>query len=181
MNYKSQTDEVLMLFVQKGDKEAFIELYNRYCDAMYRFFLRLYFYDEPKSRDATQDLFVKVLEKPELFDSNRKFSSWLYAVATNLFRNDIRNEKRRKEIIEQRVFQEEFSWPDISRKIDKSVFEKAIQERLKRLDVDQQLLLSLRFEHEKSISEIADIMNVAEGTVKSRLFYLLKRLGEGLK
>lgn len=181
MSYKNQTDEALMLHVQNGDEKAFTELYSRYCNAIYRFFLRLYFFDEAKSRDATQDLFIKVLEKPHHFDVNRKFSSWLYAVATNLFRNSIRNEKRRKEIVEQHLDADCVLWPEVAENMDRALFLRCFRERFNKLNAEQKLLLTLRFENEKTIGEIAAILDIAEGTVKSRLFYLLKGLGEGLR
>ena len=148
---------------------------------MYRFFLRLYFFDEARARDSTQDLFVKVLEKPGLFDTTRVFSTWLYSVATNLFRNEIRNEKRRREILSQRVQTEHSVWPEMAGTMDRAVFDRAFQEVFEKLNTDQQLLITLRFQHEHSVVEIASILGIAEGTVKSRLFYLTKMLAEQMK
>ena len=67
------TDEELMQYIQKGRVEAFELLYDRYSALMYRFFYRMLGQNVALSEDFTQDIFLKIIEKPELFDTQRVF------------------------------------------------------------------------------------------------------------
>ena len=78
-----------MLYVLQGKEKAFTELYTRYAKPMLYFFYQRLYQDEPKAQDFLQDLFLKIIEKPQLFDRDKKFKTWLYTVATNMCKNYI--------------------------------------------------------------------------------------------
>ena len=64
---------------------------------------------------------------------------------------------------------------------DQGVFQTRLKEELQALSENHRNIFILRFKHNLSIKEIADVLETSEGTVKSRIFYALKKLGENLK
>ena len=81
--YDNKSDEELMVLLERGDQSAFGELYQRYAQRIHRFFYRMLRQDEEFANDQTQDLFLHILERPHLFDSKRKFSTWISTIAYN--------------------------------------------------------------------------------------------------
>ncbi len=175
-NIENRTDEELMQLVAKANEQALSVLYMRYAQKMLRFFFRLLQGDEDKAQDMVQDLFMKLIEQPEKYDCKMAFSPWLYKVATNMCFNEIRNTKNRLRLVEENFTADEVEKPESTfYDIDAATFRLEYNKHFSGLDEDQQLLLTLRFQQELQVKEIAQIMNLPEGTVKSRLFYLLKK------
>ncbi len=84
----------LLRLYESGDKEAFDILFRRYKKPLYRFILK-FLRDEEASRDAVQDVFIKVLKNPSRFEARSRFSTWLHAVARNLCLDMLRKRKIR--------------------------------------------------------------------------------------
>lgn len=141
------------------------------------FFYRLLQGDEDKAQDMLQDLFMKIVEHPQKYDKHMKFSPWIYKVAGNMCLNEIRNSKNRLRLLETEFTADEMiqKHENIFQGIDAHAFDREYNKHFAKLDEDQQLLLTLRFQQELSIKEIAAIMQIPEGTIKSRIFYLLKK------
>lgn len=179
------TDEHLMALAGKGNSRAFALIYDRYAGKMQWYFLRMLGKDSEKARDFTQDLFVKLAEKPHLFDTGKKFSTWIYTVAHNMCKNEYRKLSIRHHVsgedagVERKVSGENDK--DLEMHVDKKTFEKMLEIELNLLDENHRTAFLLRYKEEMSIKEIADIMGTSEGTVKSRLFYTVKKLSEKLK
>jgi RNA polymerase sigma-70 factor (ECF subfamily) len=180
--YDTSHDEDLMLLVAKRDQKAFEVLYNRYGKLMYNYFHRMLWNDKEKSRDFTQELFMKVVQKPHLYDPARPFKTWLYSVAHNMCKNEYAKAEVRK-VAHKEIAREESisSAPDSQKKMDRTHFMEKLTEALAGLDEIKRQTFELRFNQEMSIMEISEIMQVSEGTVKSRLFYILKDLNQKLK
>jgi len=184
-NIESSSDEHLMAKAAKGDSRAFALIYDRYAGKMNWYFLRMLGKDAEKARDFTQDLFVKLAEKPHLFDTGKKFSTWIYAVAHNMCKNEYRKQSIRHHVpgddigVEHKVSDKHAKDPAME--VDKSTFEKMLEIELNLLDENHRTAFLLRYKEEMSIKEIAEIMGSSEGTVKSRLFYTVKKLSEKLK
>lgn len=177
--YSVSSDEELMEYVKKGNHKAFDEVYKRYAPGMLRFFYRHLYQDKDKAQDFLQDLFLKVIEKAEGYHPDKKFKIWLYTIASNM----CKNEYRRNEIRGHRVNDFDFSvimdvsvMLNLPDKFDRGLFNKMLAEELKAMDGVQSHTFALRYQDHLSVKEISEIMECAEGTVKSRLFYTLKRL-----
>ncbi len=177
------TDEELMLLVCKADERAFTELYIRYSQKMLRFIHRLLRGDENKAQDMLQDLFMKIVQHPEKYDRNLAFSPWLYKIAANMCFNEIRNQKNRLRILETEFAtgNDTINIKNEDYNLDAEIFKLEYERLFTKLDEEQQLLLTLRFGQELQVKEIAVILQIAEGTVKSRLFYLMKKFSRLLK
>ena len=179
-NYSTKSDEELMSLLTKGGQSAFDELYQRYSKPLLNFFFRMLNYDKERAEDLLQDLFLKIIEKPESFDNSKKFSTWFYTLAGNMIKNEYRNQQIRGEHLNQ-ILNTSIDLFDINNENhDKIQFNNKLQSELNKLDVNAKTIFNLRFIEELSIGEIAHIMNCPEGTVKSRLFYLTKQLSKKL-
>ncbi len=174
-NYTKYSITELMQFVRSGNKAAFDELYNRYAQKMLMFFYRMLANDKDKAQDFTHDLFLKIIEKPELYDTNRSFDTWIFTLAYNMCKNEYKKLKIRQEHQkEQQLTAENTVY--INDGFDKELYRKQLEQHLQQMDEEHKSIIILRFEEELSVKEIAQIVNCPEGTVKSRIFYTLQAL-----
>jgi len=126
-----------MEFIQRGDISAFDELYHRYSQRLLLYFFRELGCDEQKAQDFLQDAFLKILEKPGLFDPERKFSTWIFTVAYNMCKNEYRRLQAR-EIVENDVDIDDISQRCGSedhpseQNVDRKMFEKALLAELEK-------------------------------------------------
>lgn len=160
-----------------GCELSFAELYDRYSERMHRYFYRMLGQDAHRADDFTQELFMKLVEKTAYFDPERRFSTWLYAVAGNMVKNEYRRLSR------QQVppAGDDFYGENFTEDFDNQVFAEHLHQALGELDDAQRQCFVLRYQEELSMKEIAEIMDCPEGTVKSRMFYTLKKLGNKLR
>jgi len=183
ISYKKYSDEHLMSRIGDGDDMFLRELYNRYSNNLLYYFYRMLGGDEEKAQDFLQDVFLKIIEKPEQFNQNMTFSTWIFTIASNLCKNEYRRLKVRETTKNEPYLDnhEQTQEVDVLRKINQDDFEKALQSELKNMDPEQSSTFLLRFQENLSIKEISEILNCAPGTVKSRIFYLTKKLSTRLK
>lgn len=169
--------------ITNGDTLAFSELYGRYKGKMLYYFFRMLGSNEDKAQDFLQDLFMRIVEKPDLFDSSRKFSTWIYSVAHNMCKNEYRKLEVRK-VIDKNAEGEALNKAADNNLQDKETdinrFTSALHSELAQLDNDKKTTFLLRFKEGLSIKEIGETMECSEGTVKSRLFYTNKILSNKL-
>lgn len=174
-NYSKISDEELMSLLAKGGQSAFDELYKRYSGPLLNFFYRMLHSDRGRAEDMLHDLFLKIIEHPESFDSARTFSTWFYSLAGNMIRNEYRSRQVRNEHAQYTLYQSE-PQEIMNDDMDRQLFETRLKAELSKLDNDSQMIFNLRFGEEMSVKQIAEIMNCPEGTIKSRLFYMTKQL-----
>lgn len=180
--YRSLSDEELMVEIARQNAAAFEELYNRYAQPIMNYFFRMIKQDKEKAEDFTQDLFSKIIHKPHLFDPQRKFKTWLYSIANNMCKNEYKKLAVRKNVStgveEEWTVQNDEKSADM--KTDENDFQKALQDELKTLDEKHREIFVLRYFEELSVKEIAETLEMKEGTVKSRIFYATKKLAVSL-
>lgn len=172
------TDEYLMEHIVRSDKAAFTELYSRWVLRVKQFYLRLCDYEEELADDLTQDVFLKILEKAQSFDLNSKFSSWLFTIAYNHFKNDLRRRKHDETYRIEEAQTDDILEPDFEKMIDLEASSQFTDRILITLGEDVKTIFILRYVEELTIPEIAKITSTPEGTVKSRLYYALKKLSK---
>ena len=178
--YNQLTDEQLMELLIKGSEGAFDELYHRYAHKMHSYFYRLLYQDKELAADFCQTLFLKVFEKASTYNSALKFSTWLYTIASNQVKNEYRRQQRPPPtlFIQKVPYQVE---PQGPKNIDQEIFDKHLQSALNKLDEKHRFCFILRYQEEKSIKEISEILACPSGTVKSRIHYTLKKIAEDIK
>lgn len=180
--YKNMTDESLMVSIRKGDKRAFDEIYDRYSGPLLGYFIRMLWRDREKSEDFVHDLFAKIIRKPELFDTDRKFKTWIYSVANNMCKNEYKKQEVRKNT--SSGLDNHYALTDTNSNVMKDVqdnqFREDLELSLDSLDLKHKEAFRLRHMDGLSIKEIAEVLEISDGTVKSRLFYATKYLAKSL-
>lgn len=179
-DYKKRSDEELMAIVLNKNELAFGELYYRYSKKMFSYFYRMLYCNKDKARDFLQDLFLKLIEKPESFDSARQFSPWFYSIATNMCKNEYKKIKIRNEYSAPNTFSDFSVNTNIYDELDLKSFMGELYHFLEDMDDDHRSAFLLRYGNNLSIKEIAEILDCPEGTIKSRLYYTMKYLSEKL-
>ena len=177
----SLTDDELMLRVScKDDDRAFSELYHRHARRLMGFFFRQTGKDEALAADLVQDAFLRLWTARRKFVGSG-FRTWLFTVSYNLLKNHFRHDEQRK-LYEQNAAGQQDIVADarIIEQIDSRAFDLALQSELAALPPQGRLLFSLRFEEELSVPQIAEVMAIPEGTVKSRLHTLTQTLKKKL-
>ena len=181
--YKKMTDESLVVSMAKGDKRAFNEVYERYSGPLLGYFMRMLWRDREKAEDFVHDIFAKLIRRPELFDPERKFKTWIFSVANNMCKNEYKKQEVRKNT--KSGLDGVFAIKDVNANVLSEVQDKQFKEEfvqsLEALDDKHKEVFALRHIEGLSIKEIADVVEVSDGTVKSRLFYATKYLAKSLK
>jgi RNA polymerase sigma-70 factor, ECF subfamily len=173
------SDEKLMEKVSEGSELALETIYHRYSQPLLRYFHRMLWQDTNKAEDFLHDLFIKLLESKSRFDPNQKFSTWMYSIAHNMCKNEYRKQAFHKSVSE-RTNLGELSNESITDELDYQTFQSALEKVLQEEEDETRTMFALRHELDMSILEICEIVQCQEGTVKSRLFYLKKRLASQL-
>lgn len=180
------SDEDLMLECSKGDMSAFELLVRRYQDALVNY-INYTINDYHRAEDLAQETFLRVFKSANRYKPKSTFKSWLYTIATNLSRNELRNRKRRKtyyleDMVDENedVYHSEFLMdtrfqPDIL--YEKKERQILIKRTLDKLPENQRLALTLVTYQELSYEEISEILNCSVGAVKS----LIHRARQNLK
>lgn len=177
---KEYSDTELMQQIVSGDQAAFNGLYHRYKDRMYYYFYRMLGNSTEHANDFLQELFMKLIEKPESYHPNYSFQTWLFSVANNMCKNEYRRREVRKEYQTSESLQPKLDYMKDSSVEPEQLLEKIFQ-TLDRLGEEQRSAFLLRYREGFSIREVAEILGLPEGTVKSRLFYAKKMLAEKLE
>ncbi len=171
------TDEVLLQKAGEGDQAAFLDLYDRYREPIFRFAYRLLGSVEV-AEDVTHDCFLSLIRKPENFRPERaSLKTYLYAAARNLAMKHFRNQGRETALDE--VSEEPKDSPKrgpLRRLLDEELATQ-VREAVFSLSPLQREALIL-FEYEGlSLNEIAEITGTDVGAIKARLY----RAREGLR
>jgi len=171
------TDEELMQEIQQRSEAALVEIYQRYSAPLLRYFTRMLWHNTDVAQDFLQDLFLKIIDNQGRFDTNRKFSTWIYSIAHNMCKNEYRNKEHRDSAI---IPIERHSHTDLNKLIDERDFKNRLNFLLETLDDESKTLFLLKYEHEFDLEKISEILAIPVGTIKSRLFYLRKGLSREL-
>ena len=173
LNYK-HTDEELIKQFQDGNIRAYNELVNRYKDRLLNFVYH-FFNDIDRSEDIVQDTFLKLYTHKDSYKEVAKFSTWLYTIAGNLAKTELRKLKRRKtfSISDLSYDDNEFIIQSTESTPEETIITKDDLNNLKfaldKLPVDFKTVIILRDIQELSYDIISSIIMMPLGTVKSRI------------
>lgn len=160
-----QTDEALAARLVQGDELALRELLRRYEHSLARFLHR-----QTGGRDVEdlyQETWLRVVHAAERFDPGRRFSTWLFQIAVNLCRD-----WQRRPPPEPRPLDDEPAVAQLERS-DAAVDAARL---LAHLPITQREVVVLRYYHDLSEDEVAEILDIPKGTVKSRMHQAIARL-----
>ncbi len=175
----NDADLALVERFKKGDREAFTELVIRYQRPIYNAAFWILRRAEDAS-DVAQTVFLRIAERLDEYDGQYKFFSWIYRIAVNESLNVLRRQGREEPL------DEEIDYPDPAddnpeRKLQEAELSARIKAALMRMSVNDRTVLTLRHFSELNYQEIAQILELDEKTVKSRLHEARQRLREMLK
>lgn len=178
----SLSDEDLMARVaSKDDDRAFDELYHRHARRVMGFIMRQ-LSDSDRAADLVQDAFLRLWSSRERYIADKCFSTWLFSIVYNLLKNEYRRSGYSSKYVEHVMNSTtEEQEENMDLRLDDHLFDEALRAELSMLDADSRLLFSLRFEEEMTIPQIAEVMKIPEGTVKSRQHAIVRNLKQKLK
>lgn len=161
-------DNECVALSQKGDRKAFAELVRRYQDRVFRFILRM-----TNSRDEAlelaQDTFLKAFQNIAGWQPDALFKTWLFRIAANTALDTL----RRRKVVEYVPIEDDMDFADHRVNIEAQLHTdeqyRILEVALKQLAPEHRQVLLLREIEEMSYAEIADVLGIAEGTVKSRI------------
>jgi len=180
------TDEELIARFQGGDEQAYVELVNRYRNRLMTFVYR-FVNDFEQAEDIVQDTLLKVYTHRHFYKEIAKFSTWIYTIAGNLAKTELRKRKRRKVTNlsqmtrEDRVYEIPADDTDTGDRIQGQYAEQQLQKAIQSLPLHFRTVVILRDLQELSYEEISNIVDVPLGTVKSRINRARLQLQKALK
>jgi RNA polymerase sigma-70 factor (ECF subfamily) len=175
--YAGETDEKLMLRVGQGERAAFNEIVRRYTKRMINLAYQITG-DRDLAEDLAQETFFRAYKSAERYTEIAKFSTWLYTIAINLCRNELRRRKFRPFSLEEMAEREDegklrVDIADESSKPDSDLERKEVTYHVRRAIASVpskfRMALVLRDIQGLSYEEIGGILGLPEGTVKSRI------------
>jgi len=173
-------DELLLERAGGGDQAAFVLLYERYRDLIFRFAFRLLDSAE-LAEDVTHDCFLSLIKRPAAFDPNRAaFRTYLYAAARNQALKHFRGQGRETSLdaLEQEPIGSRRQGP-LRRLLDEELVVKVRQAVADLPPLQREALVLFEYEG-LSLSEIAEVVGTDVGAVKSRLHRARGRLRNSL-
>jgi RNA polymerase sigma-70 factor (ECF subfamily) len=183
---KNVTDEQLIARFQLGDVQAFDLLVRRYKDQLLNFVYR-FVGNRTDAEDIVQETFLRVYKNKHYYKEIAKFSTWVYTIAGNLAKTELRRRKRHKIFSVSNFVNEErdYDIPDREhspeKKVDSSIQENIIQKAIEKLPSKFKEVIILRDIQGFAYEEISQILNIPLGTVKSRVNRGRLKLQEDLK
>jgi RNA polymerase sigma-70 factor (ECF subfamily) len=161
-----------------GDPRAFGQIVQRYQLRLLNFVFRM-IGDRERAEDLVQEAFLRVHRHLDRFDRSRKFSTWVYTIASNLAKNELRNRSRSPLVTFEQArprdeedhrpvdFEDKENRPDDL--YEQRTLKALVDDTVAKLSSHHREVFVLRELEGKSYEEIADIMHCNLGTVKSRL------------
>ena len=175
-------DSRLIERARRGDLGAYDELVRAHQDAAFRAAFH-FTHDAAEAQDAAQEAFIRAYGALGRFDARRPFRPWLLRIVANSALNRIKASQRRQAMAERYGAQELSAQPDpaIEWSVIRRERSRRVQAAIERLKPEEQSLIVLRYFLELSEAELAEVFDVAAGTIKSRLHRALARLRDGIR
>ena len=174
------TDEQLMARAKAGNDAAFEELYHRYARRLKGFFFLQLGRDEELAADANHDVFLRAYEARNRYQEGKSVSTWLFTIAYNICRNHYRSNAYEMQL-SSTLDAEPISDEQIEVQLDAAALDDALAQVLSELPPPLHQLFSLHYQEELTIPQVAEIVGIPEGTVKSRLHKTMNIIRKKLK
>ena len=182
-----QEDIEDMLAFQQGNEEGFHRLFQRYSKPIINYLYR-FTWDRSVAEDLTQEVFLRICRAAKTYEPKTSFRTWLYTIATNVARNEfrrqehtVRHESLSAPLYEDRMIHQEDRMDPTAETPEGMAIGRQLEEHIQRalsmLPERQRTALLLCRHHTFSYQEVADIMNLRVGAVKS----LIHRATETLR
>ncbi len=162
--------------VKKGDQNAFAEIVELFKDKVYQLCYRMVG-NAHDAEDIAQEAFIRAYVNINSYDTNRKFSTWLYRIATNLSIDRLRKRKPDYFLDAEIDGTEGLTMysqvpsdePQPDEMVETLEFQEWIQQEINELPIMYRSVIVLKYIEELSLKEIGDILDLPIGTVKTRI------------
>ncbi|WP_395092253.1 RNA polymerase sigma factor [Vaginella massiliensis] len=162
--------ELIKMIVATKDPQVFGVLYDRYAEKVFHKCIG-FVSNTDEAQDLTHDIFLKLYIKLKSFNHEAKFSTWLYTLVYNHCVNYLQRERKsdKEELFDTENSEEQEGYEDIEdQAIYNLKFEK-LQQALEKLDVNDKMILLMKYQDNFSIKEICQAYEISESAVKMRL------------
>jgi RNA polymerase sigma-70 factor (ECF subfamily) len=176
-------DADLVARAAEGDRAAFVTLVERHRALVYRVAFQ-YAGNHHDADDIAQEVFIKVHRSLGAFRRDAQFTSWLYRIAMNAC---IDHGRRRSPTFsldgggDQRPFEVVAEAPAPDQRVYAGEIQRAVEAAVDRLPPQQRLIFTMRHFEGMKLTDIADALGIAEGTVKRQLHSAVHRLRDALR
>jgi RNA polymerase sigma-70 factor, ECF subfamily len=180
------SDEDLMKRFQEADLSAYDEIVNRYKNQLFNFAFR-FLGNHYEAQDVVQETFVRLFTKKHAYQRIAKFSTWIYTITGNLAKTELRKRKRKNLTPisqmghDDQLYEIEDIYANPEKDVDSILTETLLQGAINQLPPRFKQVVILVDIQEMSYDEVAEIMHVPLGTIKSRLNRARKKLAKSLK
>lgn len=185
--------ELMLRYKKNRDKESFAKLVRRYQKGLVNFFYRLC-WDASLSEDFAQEVFIRIAQNARWYKPSARFNTFLYTIARNIWidywrlqknkpvsvslDNELKENGHKERSFKDFIAAEQKHPEEIL--IIKETMER-IKQVLKSMNEEQQVIINLCMFEGMSYEEVAEVIDLPLGTVKSRLHFALARLKELIK
>jgi len=176
---ETSSDETLVERIAAGNKLAMQALFARHRTSVYRWLLRLVS-NETLAEDLLSEVFLDVWRQAGRFECRSSVSTWLMSIA----RHKALSARRRRteaELDEKIAVALTAPGDDPEVALQEKDRDELLRRALTRLSPEHRQVIDLVYYHEKSVNEVAQILDVPSATVKTRMFYARKKLAELVK
>lgn len=174
-------DRQLHQRIQRGDADAFDELYAQFSPMVYGLAVRVTG-DRAAAADVTQEVFVRFWERPSVFDPSRgSLRAWMGMMAHRRAVDWVRREAVRRQYVAAEARQPPPPLPDAEEAAIASMVAKSVRSALDEVPEAQRAVIMLAYYEGRPQREIAGLLGIPEGTVKSRMHIGLRRFAERLR
>lgn len=177
---QSDDDGLLIVAMAGGDAKALERLFMRHQTRVFRYLVRM-MRDEAMAEDVMNDVFMAAWQGASRYEGRSAASTWLISIAHNKAISVLRKRREATGVDDDAVSRmvDEDDTPDVTvAKQDKASMMRAA---IAALSDDHRTIIDLVYYQEQTVAEAADVLGIPEATVKTRMFYARKRLGEIMK
>jgi RNA polymerase sigma-70 factor, ECF subfamily len=176
---QATSDETLIANIARGDKRAMQVLFARHNVRVYRFIARMVG-DGALAEDVVGEVFLDVWRKADRFEGRSQVSTWLLAIARYKALSQLRN-RTHDHLDDATAAAIEDTADDPETVLAKKDRATLLRRCITQLSDAHREIVDLVYYHERSMEECAQILQIPEATVRTRMFYARKRLAELLK
>jgi RNA polymerase sigma-70 factor, ECF subfamily len=177
---KASSDEILVEKIAAGSKPAMHALFARHRTYVYRWLLR-FVSNETLAEDLLSEVFLDVWRQAGRFRYRSSVSTWLMSIARHKALSARRRRTDGAELNEkvEATIADPANDPEVA--LQEKDLGELVHQALMRLSIEHREVIDLVYYHEKSVDEVAHILDIPSATVKTRMFYARKKLTELVK
>ena len=171
----SDSDRDLLDRYRRGDAAAMDQLVDRHAAAVYAFVAR-FVGDRELAEDLTQEVWLRLLRRPEAFGGHARLTTWLFAVARNVCIDAARRAQRRQGETPPDLHDVPDPGPGVLARVAGRELGELVAQAVDALPPEQREVFLLREQTPLTFQQIAEALELPRDTVKSRMRYALERV-----